>query len=178
MKFAVEEAFRTMYGLVTDRVTSLALRECCRYALGDPRFAKGYGSSVDTSHKHHAYSGGLVVHTAEVVTAAVSMGETVGADLDVLITAAIWHDFAKIHDYDEHGNGTKYRDLIRHVSGSFAEFTWYWDVIEHPKYEEISHCILAHHGRKEWGSPVEPQTKEAACLHYADMLSMQFGAGR
>jgi 3'-5' exoribonuclease len=37
----------------------------------------------------------------------------------------------------------------------------------------VGHCILAHHGRQEWGSPIEPQTVEAMIIHYADMLSAQ-----
>jgi 3'-5' exoribonuclease len=41
----------------------------------------------------------------------------------------------------------------------------------------IEHAILAHHGRQEWGSPVEPVTAEAYILHYADMLSVRFGPG-
>jgi 3'-5' exoribonuclease len=42
--------------------------------------------------------------------------------------------------------------------------------------EAVQHCILAHHGRREWGSPVEPQTIEALILSQADMLSSRFGA--
>lgn len=34
------------------------------------------------------------------------------------------------------------------------------------------------HGRKEWGSQIEPKTVEANILHFADMMSMQFGEGR
>jgi hypothetical protein len=41
----------------------------------------------------------------------------------------------------------------------------------------VEHAILAHHGWKEWGSPVEPQTVEVQILHFADMLSCQYGAG-
>ena len=36
---------------------------------------------------------------------------------------------------------------------------------------QVGHCILAHHGHKEWGSPVEPITTEARILHFADDLS-------
>lgn len=42
--------------------------------------------------------------------------------------------------------------------------------------DAVTHCILAHHGRKEWGSPVEPQTIEALILHQADLLSARYGA--
>lgn len=39
----------------------------------------------------------------------------------------------------------------------------------------VGHCILAHHGRKDWGSPIEPQTQEAYLLHAADTWSSRFG---
>ena len=31
--------------------------------------------------------------------------------------------------------------------------------------------ILSHHGKKEWGSPIEPQSQGAWILHLADMMS-------
>ena len=36
--------------------------------------------------------------------------------------------------------------------------------------DELSHIILSHHGRSDWGSPVEPKNVEAWVLHYADLL--------
>jgi 23S rRNA maturation-related 3'-5' exoribonuclease YhaM len=41
--------------------------------------------------------------------------------------------------------------------------------------DAVVHCLLSHHGRREWGSPVEPQTLEALLLHQADMASAKFG---
>jgi 3'-5' exoribonuclease len=41
------------------------------------------------------------------------------------------------------------------------------------KYMLLCHMIASHHGRLEFGSPVEPQTKEAVILHTADMLDYQ-----
>jgi 3'-5' exoribonuclease len=35
---------------------------------------------------------------------------------------------------------------------------------------KLRHIVLAHHGRKEWGSPVEPMTPEALLVHHADDL--------
>jgi 3'-5' exoribonuclease len=103
-------------------------------------------------------------------------------DEGVLIVASIFHDFMKTRDY-ERIPGTPlfraapYQKSICHVSGSHA----YWFYVsmnsKRPKefVDAVSHCILAHHGRPEWGSPVEPQTVEAAILHYADMLSARYG---
>ena len=71
---------------------------------------------------------------------------------------------------------TPYRNLVRHVAGSHAEFirlTAYLsdDHLSPEKKMKIEHAMLAHHGRKEWGSPVEPATAEAFILHAADMMS-------
>ena len=33
---------------------------------------------------------------------------------------------------------------------------------------EVKHCILAHHGEYEYGSPKKPAIIEALALHYAD----------
>jgi 3'-5' exoribonuclease len=33
---------------------------------------------------------------------------------------------------------------------------------------ELVHCILAHHGELEYGSPKKPATVEAMALHFAD----------
>ena len=32
-------------------------------------------------------------------------------------------------------------------------------------FENLLHAVIAHHGRKEWGSPQEPQTKEIGRAH-------------
>ena len=33
---------------------------------------------------------------------------------------------------------------------------------------ELKHCVLAHHGEYEYGSPKKPAIIEALALHYAD----------
>lgn len=58
---------------------------------------------------------------------------------------------------------------------AFQKSAWFNNV-HTDTIDAVTHCILAHHGRKEWGSPVEPQTIEALILHQADMLSAQYGA--
>jgi 3'-5' exoribonuclease len=177
-----------------------ALRDTLSFVLGNPRFHLAPASSDDpnSGHKHHAYSGGLVVHTAEVLERALLMADfyrnpNEHQKYDVLIAAAIWHDFAKIHEYTFlEGNGPfapanirkePYKKLIAHVAGSYAEFLNAAKATnlaqEDPDLtDRVGHCILAHHGRKEWGSPVEPQTEEAFILHSADMWSSNFGPGK
>ena len=37
----------------------------------------------------------------------------------------------------------------------------------------MKHCIFAHHGKKEYGSPIEPHCPEAYILNIADGLSAE-----
>jgi len=177
---------------------SPVLFNLCNVVLDDPRFLRGYGAAVDGEHAHHAYKGGLVTHTLEVVKIArrmatdstypadvfnnpaphVSIFKSGGANTAILTVAGIWHDYAKVCDYDCDGKKTEYRKFIRHVAGSYFEFEKHAVAVPVGDRMRIGHCILAHHGRREFGSPVEPQTIEAQMLHYADMLSMLYGEHR
>lgn len=162
----------------SDKFGSLSV---CAEMLLIPDFCEWPGSI----ERHHNYPGGLVVHTAEVLQYALGLAEAHrGVDIRVLVAATIFHDFAKTRDY-ERIPGTPlfreapYRRSIRHVSGSHAH--WYHvtqGALPLDFVDAVSHCILAHHGRQEWGSPIEPQTVEASVLHYADMLSAQYGRGK
>lgn len=44
------------------------------------------------------------------------------------------------------------------------------------RLERLTHAILAHHGRKEWGAPVEPHTAEAWLVHLADYAESHLDA--
>ena len=129
---------------------------------------------------HHAYEGGLAAHTLEVTNYAAGIANVVAnVDMDVLMTAALWHDFHKISEYSDDSADAGYRDTIGHICGSAIEFR-HWSHahgVDRVTFRKVAHCILAHHGPvREWGSPVAPQTIEAMILHQADMLSANFGA--
>lgn len=133
-----------------------------------------------------------MVHTSEVLYYSLNSTNVFPeVDRECLAVAAIYHDAMKIRDYSidtETGIITKqpYRDLIRHVSGSHAFFIQNEALLisnglgrlTQEQTDKIAHCILSHHGRKEWGSPVEPQSLEAYILHTADMFSYQFGRNK
>jgi len=40
----------------------------------------------------------------------------------------------------------------------------------------LRHIIVAHHGMREKGSPVVPQTREAIIVHYCDDMTARIGA--
>ena len=94
---------------------------------------------------------------------------------DLLVTAAICHDIGKVreisafpeNDYTDEGN------LLGHiVMGSemigdrIREIPGFPKVLEN----ELKHCILAHHGELEYGSPKKPALVEAIALNFADNI--------
>lgn len=197
-------------------ITNSALQRVCDNLLHNDKFHL-WPASLSF---HHAYEGGLLAHTVEVCDIALGIaglhisGKTDGApqekvlfskvDRDILLTAALWHDFCKVEEYrsfwewsnhiegqsllktnrvDESGlrkyyTYTDYGKTIHHISGSAIEFSIIAasNGVSKDIIGRVQHCILAHHGRCEWGSPVEPQTVEALLLHQADMLSAKFGS--
>jgi 3'-5' exoribonuclease len=166
-----------------------------RMTVDSPDFM---AAPASTKH-HHCYVGGLLIHTAEVVYYAGVLGEGLaGAEKDALIIAAILHDASKTRDYQrislrdpETGvnylietpvwEKTDYGNKIYHIAGSVATFYYWLGFFRAPGQHhasliaDITHNMLAHHGRKEWGSPVTPQTPAAHILHYADNMSLQLG---
>lgn len=150
------------------------------YVGSDDLFLKGWGSSVDSPH-HHAYEGGLADHTLEVMDIASMMALRVMRVNDLeyanLMVAATWHDYMKIRTYDKEGKKTLYYKKFGHVVPSADMFRRISDYNTDPEIlkwedkDEIVHAILAHHGKHEWRSPVEPQTRIARILHAADYAS-------
>lgn len=181
-------------------MADLDLKSACRAMLNDPQFPV-WPAAIGM---HHAYQSGLATHTAEVARYALLAGSPHPTlDRDVLIAACLWHDYAKVHEYEvtridpndsPPENGLRwmidegkvlywvratYLKAVGHISGS--AMTFYHIASQRGVQEEVKdavcHAILAHHGPvREWGSPVAPQSLEAHLLHHADMLSAKFGA--
>lgn len=178
------------------------LRKSCQKILDTPEFFTHPASTGI----HHGYVGGLAIHTLEVLDYAVAISKPFPqADMDVLIASGLWHDYGKIWDYklvtvfkdqynelpkhyvlvESHNDykkvyiaDTEYKNQIHHITGSTAEFTAaaISAGVDRKTIQEVQHCIIGHHGRKDWGSIKEPQTLEAWLLHSADYASAKFGA--
>ncbi|MDP3486620.1 MAG: HD domain-containing protein [Bacillota bacterium] len=128
---------------------------------------------------HHAYAGGLLHHTLEVVAYAQTMVDVQGARLnrDLLITGAILHDHAKTQEYEPKAFSFEFTDrgrLLGHLVLGAENVGKLTDKI--PGFpgqlrDELQHMILSHHGTREWGSPEEPKTAAALALHLADLTS-------
>lgn len=134
-----------------------------------------------------AYRGGLVEHTYKVMVNALaimsSQQEARDApmiDEDIVVAGVLAHDLGKMYAYkiDAAGPGfTRSGRLLDHLPMSYGlsvqAFIQAESVLRKAIPEEIkdhiNHCILAHHGQLEYGSPVRPQSLEAQIVHVADM---------
>lgn len=126
---------------------------------------------------HHGYLGGLVEHTLSVLNLAVTMAKQSpeNLDMDLIIAGAILHDIGKIETYTwERGFIERSRRgrLIEHIviGTLIVQGVAHTLNISFEEIEKLMHIIVSHHGKREWGSPIEPATKEAMIIHRADEL--------
>lgn len=123
---------------------------------------------------HHSYMGGLVEHTLSVVEICDFMaGRYKYVNRDILISSAMLHDVGKVfelsdfpvNDYTDDGQLLGHLmiglDLIGEAAAKIDGFPARLLSI-------MKHCMLAHHGEYEYGSPKLPKTIEAFILHCAD----------
>jgi len=126
---------------------------------------------------HHAYLHGLLEHSVDVTKNSIVMASS-SMNRDLLITGALLHDIGKINAYDWSGcviTTSNAGWLIGHIPMGMMiinDFCLSGTLTEEQRLQ-LLHLIASHHGKLEYGSPVEPQTKEAIILHAADMLDYQ-----
>lgn len=132
---------------------------------------------------HHDYRGGLAQHSLEVAEMALGMAEGlqemsgIPLDMNLIVTGALLHDIGKVQGYRMEGltpNMTDAGKFVDHiVLGNIllAQNLQECSYVPEETYMRLQHCIAAHHGNLEWGSPVKPNCIEAMIIHYADDCS-------
>lgn len=145
-------------------------------------FYDAFRSAPAAREHHHAYPGGLLDHTVEVVELCLKASCLYPElDLDLLLAGALLHDVGKVDEYAFSPSGvvrTPAGELLGHVfvgASRVASLCAEAGVVGEPAMKLV-HLVLSHHGRREWGSPVEPAIPEAVLLHQADLLSARAAA--
>lgn len=130
---------------------------------------------------HHAYRGGLLEHVVTMAELAVKIADQYPEiDRDLLLLGVYFHDLGKIrelgampvNDYTLEGQ------LVGHISIGLEMLRDCAEAVaDLPQelYLHLQHLVASHHGRREFGSPVEPSTPEALALHYVDNLDSKLG---
>lgn len=123
---------------------------------------------------HHGFIGGLLEHTLSVTKLCDFYTKQYPIlNRDLLITAAICHDIGKVYELSDFpmNDYTDAGQLLGHiVMGSEMVGDIIKTIPGFPKVmaNELKHCILAHHGELEYGSPKKPALVEALALNFAD----------
>ena len=144
------------------------------YFVKDQAFIKTFKTHSAAKSVHHGFAGGLLEHTLSIVKMCEYYVKAYPLlSKDLLYTAAIFHDIGKTrelssfpeNDYTDDGQllghiviGVEMiSEGVRNIEGFPAKIA-----------SELKHCVVAHHGELEFGSPKKPALAEAVALHYAD----------
>lgn len=145
--------------------------------IDDPDVANRLRRAPAAKEIHHAYPGGLVEHILSCVGLAQKLADHYPmADRDLLVAGAFLHDIGKIHELSYDKGGTGYTDEGRLVGHLVMTAQWIHEKARSlpgfPKELELhlTHIVLAHHGRLEYGSPKLPHTLEAFLVHELDEI--------
>ncbi len=131
---------------------------------------------------HHSYVHGLLEHTLEILKICDLMCKIhPELDRDILLTAAILHDFGKTEEltYENSFDYTDKGRLLGHITIAALKIQEAAEKINNFPEKLLTlllHLVLSHQGKLEHASPVEPKTLEAIVLYHADELSAKTNA--
>ncbi len=173
------ELYRKLKGYL-EKIKEPALSQLCLSFLKDKAFMKLFLEAPASRYVHHAYIGGLLEHTLNVVELCYTYARVYEqADHDLLMAGAFIHDIGKIDEYvflfeiDHSALGKLkghtllgYDRLQQKLQGI---------KIDDNLRLKIEHIMLSHQGQKRWGAVEEPRFLEAYLVHAADSTdSSQF----
>lgn len=146
------------------------------FFVEDKDFEKRFKFHSAAKTVHHGFVGGLLEHTLSVAKNCAYFASVYPIlNRDLIVSAAIFHDIGKLeelstfpaNDYTDEGQ------LLGHiVLGTEMIGERIRAIPRFPRglANELKHCILAHHGELEFGSPKKPALAEALALSFADNL--------
>ena len=144
------------------------------FFVEDNDFADRFKKHSAAKSVHHSFVGGLLEHTLGVVRLCDYYADHYPLlNRDLLVAAAMFHDIGKMeelsrfpeNDYTDDGQ------LLGHIyigteviSARIKTIPGFPSALA----SQLKHCILAHHGELEYGSPKKPAIIEALALNFAD----------
>ena len=173
-EYDIEDMYKQLLAFVNGIKNPYLSKVAKHFFVEDVEFVKQFKFSSAAKSVHHGFVGGLLEHTLSVLKLCqfyVKQYPILNEDL--LYTAALCHDIGKVYelsafplnDYTDDGQ------LLGHiVMGSEMVGEQIRAIPGFPKKlgNELKHCILAHHGELEFGSPKKPALVEAVALNFAD----------
>ena len=175
-EYNVEEMYRELQGYVKSLTNPYLKKLASGLFLEDADFAKRFQFHSAAKSVHHGFVGGLLEHTLSVTKLCAFFADTYPIlNRDLLVTSALFHDIGKLeelsafpaNDYTDEGQLLGHIAMGMEIVGMRIRTI---DGFPRKLANELKHCILAHHGELEYGSPKKPAIPEAVALNFADNL--------
>lgn len=171
----IDQMYDELTGLINS-VKDTYLSQLLHGFFDDADFQKRFKFHSAAKSVHHGFVGGLLEHTLSVAKNCDFFAQRYPVlNRDLLVTAAIFHDIGKLQELSTfpENDYTDAGQLLGHI---MIGAEWVGEEIR--KIEgfpvvlanELKHCILAHHGELEFGSPKKPALVEALALSFADNI--------
>ena len=173
-EFNIEEMYQELLKFVHSIKNSYVNQLAQSFFVEDEAFITAFKNHSAAKSVHHGFIGGLLEHTLSVVRLCEYYTKAYPIlNYDLLIASALFHDIGKtrelstfpINDYTDEGQLLGHivlgAQMVAEKAGQIAGFPA-------KLLTEIEHCILAHHGEYEFGSPKKPALAEAVALNFAD----------
>jgi len=173
-KYDIEEMYAELLGYI-GKIENTYLKQLLNaFFVEDEDFIKAFKKSSAAKTVHHGFVGGLLQHTLCVTRLCLFYCKAYPRlNKDLLISAAICHDMGKIkelsffpeNDYTDDGQFLGHIVMgVEMVGEKIRQIPGFPGILA----SELKHCILAHHGEFEFGSPKKPAIMEAVALNFAD----------
>lgn len=170
----IDEMYRELLALIASVKQPYLKQLLESFFVEDKNFEKRFKFHSAAKTVHHGFVGGLLEHTLNVAkhcdyfAAAYPM-----LNRDLMVTAAIFHDIGKLEELSTfpENDYTDAGQLLGHIMiGAEMIGERMRSIPGFPRGlgNELKHCILAHHGELEYGSPKKPALAEALALSFAD----------
>ena len=175
-EYNVDEMYEQLLGYIKQMENPYLKKLAGSFFIEDADFAKRFKFHSAAKSVHHGFVGGLLEHTLSVTKLSAYFADNYKIlNKDLLVCAAMFHDIGKLeelstfpeNDYTDEGQ------LLGHImigAMEIAERIKTIDGFPVKLAHEMEHCILAHHGELEYGSPKKPALPEAVALSYADNI--------
>lgn len=144
------------------------------FFVEDKTFADNFKKHSAAKSVHHGFAGGLLEHTLGVMRLCDYYSQVYPIlNRDLLLTSALFHDIGKMeelsafpeNDYTDDGQLLGHIYIGAEIVGAkIRTMSNFPPVLA----SQLKHCILAHHGELEYGSPKKPAIIEALALNFAD----------
>ncbi|MEX3623795.1 3'-5' exoribonuclease YhaM family protein [Viridibacillus arvi] len=170
-----DEIIQTILSFQNEEIKEIVLRIYKKY---QKRFLVSFAAKV----MHHACISGLAFHTSTMLEIAKRIAPLYPKiNTDYLYATIILHDIMKPVELSESIVAPDYTlegFLLGHITMITSEIKLVTEELIAEgliKRDSLVPSILSsncasHHGKGEWGSPVEPRTIEAELVHHIDMI--------